>query len=191
MNSEDLLKDLKYVEEEPEEKPSKLKKVWLVMVSIFLVLLMISFIFVTFPIGDIIQGKVESNLLKGDVIDLDDFKIYFEDNLEEVLESYYFNEQEVEISLCLEGYREDDRHMTSFGDYFITSLYEPSVFSSAYNHVSFEPCSKETVLILHTHPYKRCVASDTDLETLEKSKLLNEDVLMVVMCEPSRFSVYS
>ncbi len=191
MNSEDLLKDLKYVEEEPEEKPSKLKKIWLIVVSIFLVLLMISFIFVTFPIGDIIQGKVESNLLKGKVIDLDDFKIYFENDTEDVLKSYYLAEQEVEISLCLEGYRENDRHMTSFDDYFITSLYKPKVFSSAYNHVSFEPCSANTVLILHTHPYKRCVASDTDLDTLEKSKLNNEDVLMVVMCEPDRFSVYS
>ena len=182
MNSEDFLEELKYVEEEPEEKPSKLKKAWLVVVSIFLVLLMISFVFVTFPIGDIIQGKVESNLLKGDKIVLDDFNIIFEDDLEEVLQSYYFNEQETEISLCLEGYKDED--------YYITSLYEPKTFSAAYNHVSFEPCSLETVIILHTHPYKRCVASDTDLQMLEKNKLENEDVLMVVMCESNRFSVY-
>ena len=147
-------------------------------------------VFVTFPIGDIIQGKVESNLLQGNVINLDDLKVVFLDGTEDILEAYYLNEQEVEISLCLEGYREDDRHTTSFGDYFITSLYEPQVFSSAYNHVSFEPCSAETVVILHTHPYKRCVASDTDLNTLAGSKELNEDVLMVVMCEANRFSVY-
>ena len=189
----EFLEDLEEVKEEEIEDhgPSKLKKAWLIVVSVFLVLLMVSFIFVTFPIGDIIQGKVESNLLRGDTISLDDFKIIFEDGTKDVLKSYYLAEQEVEISLCLEGYKEDDRHMTSFGNYFINNIYEPQTFESTYNHVSFEPYCLETVVILHTHPYKRCVASATDLDTLEKSKLNNEDVLMVVMCEPDRFSVYS
>ncbi|MBU0460061.1 MAG: hypothetical protein KJ771_04600, partial [Nanoarchaeota archaeon] len=122
------------------------------------------------------------NLLQGNVISLDDFKIIFEDGTEEVLKSYYFNEQEVEISLCLEGYQE--------GDYYITSLYEPKTYASAYNQVSFQPCSLKTMVILHTHPFKRCVASEADLEMLSSSKEVNSDVLMVVMCEAERFSVY-
>ena len=190
---EELRKELEYLnhEELPEEKPSRLKKMIIIGMAVFLALLMISFIFVTFPIGDILQGKVESKLLKGNVIDLDSFKIIFESDLEEVLKSYYFSEQEKEISLCLEGYREEDRHNTAFSDYYITSLYEPKTYSSAYNHVSFESCSAETVVILHTHPYKRCIASEQDLEMLNESKLSNPDVLMIVMCEPDRFSVYN
>ena len=128
-------------EELPEERPSRLKKIIIIGMAVFSALLIISFIFVTFPIGDILQGKVESKLLKGNVIDLDNFKIIFENGTEEVLKSYYFSEQEVEISLCLEGDKENDRHMTSFGDYYITSLYEPKTYSSAYNHVSFESFS--------------------------------------------------
>ncbi|MBU0460196.1 MAG: hypothetical protein KJ771_05290, partial [Nanoarchaeota archaeon] len=105
---EEILKHLQEIngEDFPEEKHPRIKKLWLVLISVFLVMLMISFIFVTFPIGDILQGKLESNLLQGNVISLDDFKIIFEDGTEEVLKSYYFNEQEVEISLCLEGYQE-------------------------------------------------------------------------------------
>ncbi len=189
---EELRKELEYLnhEELSEEKPSRLKKIIIVGMAVFLALLMISFIFVAFPIGDILQGKVESQLLKGNIIDLDSFKIIFENDTEEILKSYYFSEQEVEISLCLEGYKERDRHRTSFGDYYITSLYEPKTYSSAYNQVSFESCSAETVMILHTHPYKRCVASEQDLEMLNESKSSNPEVLMVVMCEPDRFSVY-
>ena len=106
----------------------------------------------------------------------------FDERTEEVLKSYYFSEQETEISLCLEGYKAED--------YRITSLYQPKIYQAAYNQVSFEPCSAETMIILHTHPYKRCIASGQDLEMLEKSKLSNPEVLMVVMCGPDRFSVY-
>src|SRR3989338_2613224 len=181
---EELRKELEYLnhEELPEEKPSKLKKIIIAGIAVFLALLMISFIFVTFPIGDILQGKVESKLLKGNIIDLGEFKIIFDERTEEVLKSYYFSEQETEISLCLEGYKAED--------YRITSLYQPKIYQAAYNQVSFEPCSAETMIILHTHPYKRCIASGQDLEMLEKSKLSNPEVLMVVMCGPDRFSVY-
>ena len=180
----ELLKDLEHLNHHdiPEEKPSKIKKIIVATIAVFLVLLMISFIFVTFPIGEILQGKVESSLLKGHIIDLDNLQIIFEEGTEEILKSYYLSEQETEISLCLEGYKAEDYH--------ITSLYQPKTYQAAYNQVWFEPCSAKTVIILHTHPYKRCVASETDIKMLENSKLSNPEVLMVVMCEPDRFSVY-
>lgn len=180
---EELLSDLKELDHLPEEKPSRLKKIILIGIAILFVLLMISFIFVTFPLDDIIKSKVKSSLLQDNVITLDNFRIVFENGTEEILKSYYFNEQQVEISLCLEGYQE--------GDYYITSLYEPQTYQAAFNQVSFESCSTETVIMLHTHPYQRCLASDTDLQTLEKNKVTNPDLLMVVMCEPDRFSIYT
>jgi len=56
--------------------------------------------------------------------------------------------------------------------------------------VALVPCSAETKIMLHSHPYKSCVASDTDINTLAKTKKSNPDFLMVIMCEPARFSVY-
>jgi len=75
--------------------------------------------------------------------------------------------------------------------YYITSLEQPTMYEQAFNHVSFAPCSEESLILLHTHPYKKCIASETDINTLREMQQRNADVLMVVMCEPDRFSVYS
>ena len=72
----------------------------------------------------------------------------------------------------------------------IISFYQPDVYEESVSHVSFEPCSPDTTIMLHTHPYKRCIASDTDMNTLSETKKNNPEVIMVVMCEAKRFSVY-
>ena len=166
-----------------DQKEPRWKKFFIVTGGLFLVFLMISYVFVSFPIGNIIRGQVESEPLIGNVIKLGNFSLFFEGNTKKILQSSYFDEQETEFSYCLLG-------NVINGNYHITSLYQPKMFEQTFNHVSFEPCSKDTLILLHTHPYKSCVASQTDMSTLEKMKELNEDVLMVVMCEAERFSVY-
>ena len=64
------------------------------------------------------------------------------------------------------------------------------MFEQTFNHVQFEKCSKESFAILHTHPYKSCIASDTDIKTLKSSQKENPAMLMIVMCDPQRVSVY-
>ena len=137
---------------------------------------------VSYPIGNILLGQLESDPLQGDRINLDDFSIIFEDGLEKEIRNLYLSEQKVEFSLCLLGRKEGK-------DYYINSIFKPKQVGR-FNHVSFEPCSKETLILFHTHPYKSCIASTTDLNTLKGSKERNSDVIMVVMCEPERFSVY-
>jgi hypothetical protein len=175
----------KYQEE--SEDPSQ--KSWIAKTTIFLgglvmIILMISYVFVSFPVGDLIIGQLESNPLNDDKIELNDFTIFFTSGIHEELQQIYLAEQEVEFSVCLIGDKMGE-------DYIITTLYQPKMFTQSFNHVSFEPCSKETLIMLHSHPYKSCVASDTDINTLKKMKKVNADVLMVVMCEPDRFSVYN
>ena len=91
----------------PEEKdsliPPKIKKGILICIGFFLVLLMLSYIFVTFPIGDIIQGKTQSTLLQGNMLILPEFSILFENNTALALESLYLQEQREEFSVCLQG----------------------------------------------------------------------------------------
>ncbi len=166
------------IEEEPE---SKIRKVFIGIVGVFLIFLTLSFLFLDYPISNIIRGQLESNPLDGNVVQLEDFSIIFENGVEKELQEIYFNEQEVEFSVCLQG-RKD-------GDYYISSLYQPRMFRQTFNHVQFERCV-DSLILLHSHPYKSCLASETDLETLARSREENPDVLMVVMCEPSRFSVY-
>ena len=170
-------------EEENHHEDSKLKKFFVLIVGVLLIILMLSFVIVSYPVGNILLGQLESEPLKEDRIDLEDFSIIFENGLENEIKNLYLSEQKVEFSLCLFGKKEE-------GDYHISSWYQPEQVGR-FNHVSFEPCTEETLIIFHTHPYKSCIASQTDLNTLEKTKERNENVLMVVMCEPERFSVYN
>ena len=89
---------------------------------------------------------------------------------------------EVETSMCLKG--------TKGHNYFISEIYEPDIIEQSYNHVSFRPCSEDTIIVLHTHPYKRCIASKQDLKMLGDLRERNEDALIMIMCEPTRFAIY-
>jgi len=183
LHKEILIDDFHDDEQTFSEKHPLAKKLILLGSGIFMIFLMFSFVFVTFPIDNIIKSMLESDPLKGNTIDTGDFKIIFEDDTEKELEKWYFGEQETEFSACLQGYLID-------GDYYITEAYQPEMYLQTFNHVWFESCSEDTIIMLHTHPYKSCLASETDLETLEKTRESNPDVLMVIMCEPERFSVY-
>jgi hypothetical protein len=172
--------------EHPEDElpePSKFKKVIVVAGGVFLILLMITYVIASYPVGNILRGQLESTPLTGNKIILENFTIFFEDNTNKELQDIYFGEQSVEFSVCLSGNKEKD-------NYYVNSLYLPEQ-TAQFNHVSFQPCNQETLIMLHSHPYKSCLASETDLNTLEKTKKVNPDVLMVVMCEPGRFSVYN
>ena len=63
--------------EEKEEihEGSKLKKVIVFIAGILLLFLIVSYIFVSYPLGRIIEGQIESTPLKENRIDLDDFSI--------------------------------------------------------------------------------------------------------------------
>lgn len=190
MKDHEILEDIQKVAREEQDKEDQTDKYrwvkiifWLV-IGLIMILLMISFVFVTYPISGIIGGKLESNILNNNVIELDEFDVVFEDNTLKQLQNIYFNEQKVEFSVCLLGNKDNNI-------YDITNLYKPVTYSQTFNSVSFEPCSDETLIILHSHPYKSCIASQADISMLARSKERNKDVLMVVMCEPERFSVYS
>ena len=177
INEEELADDPS--EKIPEE--SKIRRVMLFLIGIFLVLLMISYIFISFPISTIIEGMIESTPLQDNTLELDDITIIFDQNTHKLIQDYYQDEQKVEFSLCLQGIKEGTT-------YHIKSLYRPEQ-TQTFNQVSFQSC-RDSIILFHTHPYKSCLASQTDLDTLKKSQEDNEDMLMIIMCTPKRFSVY-
>ncbi len=171
------------MEEEEIKEESKILKVILFIVGIILIILMISYIFVGYPLGHIIRGQLSSFPLEDNKILVENLEIQFTDKVLEELKSIYFKEEKHEFSVCLLGQIKGEM-------YLIKDLYQPKTFVQTFNHVTFEPCSQETLIMLHSHPYKSCLASSTDLNTLKRSQQGNPKILMIVMCEPSRFSVY-
>lgn len=166
------------------QEESKWNKIIVFMVGVGLLFLLFFSIFSQFPLDNIIRGQLQSAPLQHNVITVDGFSIIFENNVHRELQQIYFAEQKVEFSVCLQGRKIN-------ADYYVYSFYQPVMYEQSFSHVSFEPCSSDSLLILHSHPYKSCAASQTDLNTLKQSQQKNPDVLMVVMCEPARFSVYS
>ena len=89
----------------------------------------------------------------------------------------------MEFKVCLKGEIREN-------DYFIDELIVPEIYSQEYNKVISEPCDKDTLIDLHSHPFRRCLASFQDILNIRRLKSVNEDILLAVMCEEDRFYLY-
>ncbi len=172
---------------EEHDEISIWKKIILGIVALLLITLVVSLTFLSGPVSGVLEGIIESEPIIKQRVVVDHIELIFEDNPYEQLQELYEQEQKTEFSVCLQGDVTDKADVTR---YEVKTLYSPKMFQQTFNHVSFEPCNKDSFAILHTHPYKSCIASQTDLNTLENSKLNNPKMLMIVMCEPKRVSVY-
>lgn len=175
MNTEDNLTD--------EESPSVAKRIYIILLGLFLLILLLSYFLISHPIYPILESLFESKLSHGDKILLDNFSIIFEGETYKTLQELYYSDQSNEFAACLIGYKNND--------YIITSLYIPETIDQSFNHVKFRPCSDDTLILLHSHPFRRCIASEQDLNLLNETKKSNPNLLIIIMCEPNRFSIYS
>ena len=167
-----------------EEKPSLLKRVSVIVISLFLIFLMLSTFLVWGNVGEIVAGWIESETVENGLVELEDFSVTFSNNTYEVLQGIYSDNQEYETKVCLFGFLENSR-------YNITYVYQPVIYSQQFNQVVSEACPDNTLVALHSHPYGHCIASEQDLSNLEVSKQVNENALIGVMCDYDRFSFYS
>ena len=165
------------------EQPSKLRKYMILFLGLFLILLMVSFTFATFPIADIIVGKSASHNLLENELNIGDIKVILSEQVRTQLQQKYLQEQGKEIVSCLQGTKESN-------NYIITSAYTPKIFQQTFNHVQFSPCSEDSIILLHSHPFQRCRASQTDIHTLQENQERNEDLAMLIMCDLNRFAFY-
>jgi hypothetical protein len=169
----------------PEElrEDSKWKKILVGLTGIFLLFLILSYFLVSYPIYPILASIFESKVAENKKIELDKFSIIFTKNTYNELQEHYNKDLSVEMVVCLKGEIK--------GDYIINELYQPEILEQTYNHVSFKSCSQDTIILLHSQPFRHCIASKQDMITLNIIKERNEDSIMVIMCESDRFSVYT
>ncbi len=168
--------------EELEEKRPIWKRITIMFLAIGLLLLIMSYILASYPLFPIIASLSESKLAENKTIELDEFSIIFTKNTYEELQNYYNEDLSVEMAVCLKGEINND--------YIINEIYQPEIIEQTYNHVTFKPCSTNSIILLHSQPFRHCIASEQDLITLDNVKQRNPDVIMVIMCESNRFSVY-
>lgn len=182
MIPEDAEEFLEEIEEEIEE--GKWKKIVIYSTGVIVLVIFLVYVFIHTVGGDILGGLISSSKVEGEEVDFSfDGKLVFENESLERLKGIYFKNQKVEIKVCLKGKKEDKK-------YFIKDVYVPRIYSQGFNQVVAEGCSEDSLVSLHSHPYKHCLASEQDFRSFKKFKEKNEDALMVVMCEDKRFGVY-
>jgi len=172
--------------EEKKLSPS-LKKAIVAFIGLVVIFLFISLIYIQYPLFNVIQGQIESKSADSNILQLKNLKIIFtEGAMYELRESFSIN-REFETSRCLKG---ELRTISGTEAYLIDEVYTPKIYEQSFRHVTSEPCSEDTLIMFHTHPYKSCVASSTDLSTLKSNQVVNPEIIMIVMCEENRFAIY-
>ena len=163
---------------EAEEKPLW-KRIALALLGLFLLFLLLGYFLL--PL-DTLASLLESEEVENGLVE-QDVSVSFENGSYEVLLEKYQSYLTEEFKVCLFG--EYD------GVYHITSVFDVVMHEQAFDHVVSEACPEETLIALHSHPYRQCLASAQDLKTLEKAQEVNPQALIGIMCEPERFSFYS
>ena len=173
---------------EEEDKPSSVplfNKYIVPLGSILLLILLVAY-FVIGPVHSTIRGQIASSALQDNEYSFGEYLLIFYNDTAFELESIYREFQEVQLvetSVCLQGEVYDNT-------YGIQNIFRPRIIQATFNSVTFEPCPDNTLVMLHTHPYKSCLASDLDLETFQKNKERSPHLLMLVMCEQRRYTLY-
>lgn len=167
------------------EKPSKLGKILTVLMGVFLLFLFTSYFLLGSSLFPILESIFESREAENNIIKIDqNTSILFEENTYSDLQNIYFEDVSKEFAVCLFGDQKSNI-------YSIKKIFIPEIIEQSFNHVRFKSCPQETIILLHSHPYRRCIASEQDLITLDNLKNNNNQSLIVIMCEPNRFSIYN
>ena len=171
------------VEEINEDVPNPiLKKIISIIILVFLLSLVVSYLLLGYPLSSILASNYESKIIKENTLNYGNVSIFFLEDSYLILKNHYLENEAVEIAACLKGYKDTN--------YFIEEIYFPKVVAQSVNQIIFNECSSNTMIILHSHPYKKCIASKQDILTLSEQKHKNNESLMIVMCSPNQFNIY-
>ncbi|MBU2633725.1 MAG: hypothetical protein KJ674_00615 [Nanoarchaeota archaeon] len=167
-----------------EEKTPLIKRISIIILSIFLIFLVVSYLLTNSSVRNVVVGLVESEkLVNYEVKISEDNKLVFTESTYDQLMDIFDVHTEVEFKVCLKGEVID-------GDYFIDYIYIPTTYSQSYNRVVAEPCSDDSLIDMHSHPLKHCLPSEKDLNNFENFKEKNENAMMAIMCQRDRFNFY-
>ncbi|HLC37366.1 MAG TPA: hypothetical protein VJJ53_01145 [Candidatus Nanoarchaeia archaeon] len=177
------------IKDEFNEEEGKLRKVikraFIIATALFLVMIVLTYLVPGNNMLSILEGRFVSSSIDEDfTVTLDNGrKVIFSNGVYKELKQIYFKEQKNEFKVCLIGNKIQN-------NYYINKLGTPRIISQDVFSVYAEQCSKETLIPLHSHPFKHCIFSSQDIKSYEIFKEINKDAILGLMCEPARFSFY-
>ena len=167
-----------------QEKPSKWKKIFTISLAAFLILLMLSYFWMSSGLDEIILSLAESEELEGGIVKINDTSdlVFKKESYQNLLENYLQN-QDKEFKACLIGEIKSN-------NYEVTETFIPEMIEQRFNMVVSKSCPGNTIIELHSQPYRKCIESGQDIKTKEIIQKMNPRRLMVIMCEKARFNFY-
>ena len=173
-------------EQIPEESKSAriVKRILIISVSLILIFLILSYLVPNHDFFWIVAGRMESYKIEDNTITLKNgAKIIFQNDSYGDLTKIYYENQQHEFKACLMGSKENS-------NYYVEKIEVPKIFSQGFSSVMAEPCTKEAIISLHSHPYKSCFLSLHDARGYKFVKDVNKDAIIGIMCESNRFNFY-
>lgn len=170
---------------EEESKFSKIiKKTFIILMTFIILLLLLSYLLPSAGLITIISSRFDSyEINNNEIILKNNNKIIFERNTFNDLLKIYNENQQHEFKACLIGNKENN-------NYKINRIDIPKIFYQDFSSVRSEPCSKNTIISLHSHPFKRCYFSVHDVNNYRLVRSINKEAIIGIMCEPERFNFY-
>ncbi len=169
-----------------EDQPSLLKRTALIVIGVIVLLLFLSYFFLGPHTIDIIESLMVSSEIDDFTVEGEGFSVVFEPAAYDKLRDVYYQNKGNEFKACLFG----SVSSAQGGDvYRVSDVFLPEQ-RGTYAQVSYRLCPAETIVSLHSQPYRRCVASKQDFRSFESFREKRPDAVMMIMCEEERFYVY-
>jgi len=179
----ELTPDVDRLPEDESKFSIALKRIFVIVIGLLLIFLIASYLLPGYDFFHIISGQMSSYRIENNFIDLGTHRIIFENGSYAALLGMYFSSQQQEFKACLIGYKQDS-------EYHVTKIEIPKTFSQTFSSVTAEPCNKEAIISLHSHPYKSCFLSLHDVRGYNHVKDANKDAIIGIICESDRFNFY-
>ena len=171
MDTLDIIKDIKLDNEKERIKKAKIKKIFLTTLTIFILIITVIYLTSAYGVLEIIAGLLISDKLDNNfTTNYQQYTITFNPKTYQQLKNLYFSNLQHEFKACLSGTKTNN-------EYKITEITIPKIFSQSVFHVTSSGCQKETLISLHSHPYKRCIFSEQDINSYKKLKKTNPEAL--------------
>ena len=181
---DDEILGIEDLEIEEEEKPSIFRKVFIMILGVFLILLLVTYFSFNPLIENVFIGLVKSDKIDNNIVKINSTNILvFQSNTYNELLNIYDNNPEREFKVCLNG---DIKN----GDYYINEVFIPETYLQTHNQVISDFCPDKTIVDMHSHPLKHCIPSEQDFTSFSSFKERNNNAIMSVMCERGRFNFY-
>ena len=156
----------------------------MMVLAVVMIVMVITYLFGEYEFTDILKGIVASDTVSEDLtLTYQDYTVHFSPEAYDALQKLYMGNIQHEFAACLMGVYVNNT-------YAVTDIHVPDLFSQSVFEVVSGACNKQTIIRLHSHPYRRCVFSPQDIFSYQKIREHQGNIMLGLMCEPTRFSFY-